>query len=327
MRSPVLLAAALALALAGAPGAVGATNQASTGSCPAHAGVAAVPGRALPVVRDLRYRLGGRIKLLLFWVGRDRVGTGRLVWRSDSDAAAAYELLIGTDPALTPRRLNRWGYIAEERRGDATRVFGVMTTSEEAEIKDFRGASPDGGPGGRFKALRSTVSNRESCSATATFETERDLTLRDVAELEGQAGARLDTVQAQPLPTGPDIRPGFLSAVAELVDAVRPNGRPGTLKHPQSRSLRFVYGRKLYGLALLDVEDLTPSGRSTADLVRARFEIRAPTGDRERFGLDFATRGPLAGVPVVIRYQPRWWLQATLTMEDGGGPGGEDAGR
>jgi len=37
---------------------------------------------------------------------------------------------------------------------------------------------------------------------------------------------------------------------------------------------------------------------------------------RERFVLVCATEGPLAGVPVFIEYQPKWWFKAQGVLDD-----------
>jgi hypothetical protein len=67
---------------------------------------------SLPVLKTHHYRMAGRVRLLLFWVRRDNVGSGRIVWRGSEGGDAGYELLIGTDPSIAPRKVNRWGYIA-----------------------------------------------------------------------------------------------------------------------------------------------------------------------------------------------------------------------
>jgi len=67
-------------------GAVGLTVIASSASpartaAPAVSGAATVPGSALPVERVHTYTMAGKIRPLLFWISRDQVGMGRIVWR------------------------------------------------------------------------------------------------------------------------------------------------------------------------------------------------------------------------------------------------------
>ena len=70
---------------------------------------------SLPVRVEHRYRMLGRVRPLLFWISREDVGGAQVTWREAADGVG-YELLIGSDPERAPRRINRWGYIGEERR-------------------------------------------------------------------------------------------------------------------------------------------------------------------------------------------------------------------
>ena len=116
-------------------------------------------------------------------------------------------------------------------------------------------------------------------------------------------------------------------AVAELVNdtiAARRNGDQ-PLRRLKGRTIKFVYSRKLYDLKLDGVQPVAPSaGRpSRGAPVHADFETtNHTTGNRNTFELEYATDGPLAGVPTLIRHQPRWWLEAVLTLEEGSAPPG-----
>src|SRR5687767_15597530 len=68
-----------------------------------------IPGRDLPVVREHTYRMAGKIRLVMVWVGRDDVGSGTIKWRAAGDQTAI-ELVIGSDPSRAPGQLNKWGY-------------------------------------------------------------------------------------------------------------------------------------------------------------------------------------------------------------------------
>jgi hypothetical protein len=87
---------------------------------PARPGTAAEPtpdGRsAAPVAAAHRYRLSAAIRPLLFWVGAKNVGGARIVRRHDGAGRKGYELLLGSDPARAPRRINRWGWEHVRRR-------------------------------------------------------------------------------------------------------------------------------------------------------------------------------------------------------------------
>lgn len=288
----------------------------------AHLATSSTPAKDLPVLQVHGYRMAGRIRPLLFWIGRDNVGTGRIVWRG-GDGSTAYELLIGTDPARAPRAINRWGYITEDARPAGTRVFGAMTTSEEVTLKDVNRSMGEGQPRGRFKAIDALITGNRACATTGTIETERDLTIHDVDTLVRQVHDRLAGVTPRDAALPAGVRPGFLSAVAELMGGTIAARRNGTdaLRRTKGRTVSYVYGRNLLDLTLTGVDPDPPdaSGAPAHVIapVHATFEARARvTGERYRFELAYAGDGPMSGVPVLIRYQPRWWLQVELVLDE-----------
>jgi len=316
---------------------------ATTGAAPAPGRQAEIPRAVtqadaaaaiseLPVRRLHRYRMAGRVRPLLFWIGRDDVGMGEIVWRG-ADGAVAYELLIGTDAAKAPRGINRWGYLLEDSRPSGTRVLGVMTTSDEATISDVTSRSAGAQPVGRFRGLDARIAAGVSRSATETIETERDFSVRDKATIVGRIEARLKEAVVREVPVPDGVRPGFLTAVAELVNGTIEARRDGELavRRLKGRSVAYVYGRRLYDVKLTGVEFRRPSGggASSAPLVHASFEtLNRGTGSKTTFELEYAIDGPLAGVPTLIRHRPRWWLEAVLKLEeDGAAPAGAKDGR
>lgn len=276
----------------------------------------------LPILQAHTYRMAGRVRPLLFWISQKNVGSGVIVWRG-GDGAAAFELLIGTDPAIAPRGINRWGYIVEDSRAGATHVFALMTTDAEARMSEVRARTGgEQAARGRFKAIDARVDAGAVCAATGTIETERDLPLQEVSGLVRHVRDRLTGVTPYDgaLPAG--ARPGFLSAVNELMQdtiSARRAG-PAALARVRGRTLGYVHGPFTLDMTLVDVDasDATtlPAGFDGQAPIHASFELRSrATGERYRFEIDYATTGPLAGVPLVIRYQPRWWLQVELTLE------------
>src|SRR5215216_1108953 len=63
----------------------------------------------LPVVAQHYYRMLAKVRPLLFWISRDNVGGARIGWLADERGSKGFELLIGSDPARAPRKINRWG--------------------------------------------------------------------------------------------------------------------------------------------------------------------------------------------------------------------------
>jgi hypothetical protein len=277
-------------------------------------------GRAVPVLKTHTYRMAGRARPLLFWIGRDDVGSARIVWRGGG-AELGYELLIGTDPAKAPRSINRWGFIVEHVTQADARVFGVMSTSEEVTLTDVSKKLDQVQTRGRFKALEAVVAPGGNCFAIGTLETDRDLTIHESAALERHARGRLTSVPQRGAAVPAGARSGFLVAVAELIDAVTKASQegPAALRRMKGRSIPYVYGRNVLDVAITNTPSPVGDGRAQAALtpVHVEFELRSRiSAERYHFEIDFATSGPLAGVPVTVRYQPRWWLQAELTLED-----------
>ena len=314
------LLAGAGTAAAPAPGRQSESQQSARQTDPA------VPDGELPVLRVHRYTMAGRVRPLLFWIGRDDVGMGEIVWRG-AEGAVAYELLIGTDSAKAPRAINRWGYILEDSRPSGTRVLGVMTTSDEATISDVTSRTSEAKPVGRFKGLDARIAGGVSRSATETIETEREYSVRDKALIVGRIEQKLREAALREVPVPQGVRPGFLTAVAELVNdtvaAHKDGERP--LRQLKGRTIAYVYGRNLYDLTLTGVEPVRRKAGEPARgaLVRAEFEsFNRGTGSRTTFALEYAADGPLAGVPTLIRHKPRWWLEAVLKLDTGTSPDG-----
>lgn len=279
---------------------------------------ASVPGVALPVEKSHTYRMAGKIRPILFWIRRDGVGMGRIVWRRGENGVKGYELLIGTDPGSAPKHLNRWGYIAEEIDGANGSLLALMSREEETSLDEV-GDRPLSGVA--FKAMRARVEAGTARSVAPAVYAESDPTYRDVSALIDQVHLAADLATARTIAVPSGVRPGFLAAVAELVHA-----SVDTLRAPRAaaaapqppRAVPYVYGVRLYDLTLRSHEVLTDlhAGRPDGRVARGRFEIRSRTTDeRTRFELVYGLDGSLTEVPVEIVYQPRWWLKVELRLE------------
>jgi hypothetical protein len=93
---------------------------------------------AAPVTAEHRYRLSAAIRPLLFWVGAKNVGGARIVWRHDGAGRKGYELLLGSDPARAPRRVNRWGWVREDADATGATMTGLMNRSEDDSLDQAR---------------------------------------------------------------------------------------------------------------------------------------------------------------------------------------------
>ena len=273
---------------------------------------------AVEVSRERRYQVDARVRPLLFWIGKDDIGIARIVWRRGDGAAIGYEFLVGTDPAKAPRSLNRWGYIAEDIEGADGSILALMTGADEATYNEAASNSSRSPGAGDFRAIQAHVERGAATWQTVRVSTPSALTVHDVdAALER---IRHETAAApsrgMSLPSG--ARPGFLTAVAELIDlAVTGVNRKADTRELLRPRVQYVFGQGAYEIYLREVESLHADhdGR-LIPAVRTAFEIRTLATDaRTRFELTSGSDGELAGVPVAISWQPRWWLRVELSLE------------
>jgi hypothetical protein len=280
---------------------------------------AAIDG-TLPVVAEYRYRLAGKIRILFFWLSRDGVGGGRIRMRRGDDGSAGLDLLIGSDPARAPRRLNRWGYILEETRGDTTTVVGLMKKSDEDTLDQAEANVARESQGSVvFKMIQATVTPAQSVSRITTATVPRDYSYRELRPLAEALAADTSPPRTRTLPVPPGGRHGLMSAILELVreatDTVQRTG-----KAPGRNTLTYVYYAKQYQLtrASASVETNQAYGGVTYPrTLRAGFEVRAKGESwTERFTLASVVGGTMDGVPVFVHYQPRWWLAVEMVLDD-----------
>lgn len=279
-----------------------------------------VPGATLPVVLEHSYRMSGAIRPLLFWITSERVGAGRIVWRQGEGGARAYELLFGSDPEFAPRKLNRWGYLAEEVRGANGWMMGLISADDQDTLSGVTADGVDQLPEAVFKTIQATVRSDASHAEISTLGVAEPLTFHDVEiglDLMRRA-ANPDDTRVATRPAG--ARSGFLAAMSEIlrtsVDDLSEGRQPARTSRPP---MAYVYGDGLHDLSVraMKVHAQRVVGQRTyADVVHGKFETRSRrTGDRRRFEVIYGTRGDLAEVPIWIRYQPRWWLRVDLTLD------------
>jgi len=279
------------------------------------ASAVAGPPSSLPMLAEHRYRMLAKVRPLLFWISRDDVGGARITWRGDRESASGYELLIGSDPKKAPRSINRWGYIAEEMRGANASVLGVMKQSNEKSIEDAQAEIKASG-NYVFKAIRASASASNATAGVTTVRATRDFTYRDLNTLlQLVSDAEPDSARkTATLPPGG--RPGFLTALADLiqrsVDAQGATSKPLTVP--------YIYNGASHDLTLRHAEYRRSDQIGTrryGDVIRGEFETRSrATGDVTRFEVTYGTAGDLAGVPVHAVYQPRWWFEVQLFLDD-----------
>lgn len=319
-----LAAALLATLLVGlvAPrAAAGGTAPPASGlrTCESAGAPVSVPAPA-PVVRVRRYRMAGSIRPLLFWIRRDDVGLARVVWRADGDRRRGYELLVGTDPNRAPRRINRWGYIAEHADDASTWILAVMSRADEGSLGEVQAAAERDAPDTDFRAIQSRIADGSATSRLARVRTPVALDIHGLDGLLPRVEAETAAARACTTALPPRIKVGFLAALAGLVDRSldvlhQPGSRP---RDAEGLEATYAFGEGIYELHLRRLELSTgPAGGPAAgqSLARASFVIvTLATGQRTGFEMSYGTAGDLRGVPVAVSWQPRWWLRVELNL-------------
>ena len=274
-----------------------------------------------PVTAEHRYRLSAAIRPFLFWVGAANVGGARIVWRQDGGERRGYELLLGSDPARAPRRINRWGFVREDEDRSGATMIGVMNRSEDDSLDQAKAGLGKGKDGYFFKLIRGRVESGGARAESTSVYAPQDYTFRQLGELLRFADEAkpVPRVRAGGLPAG--THPGLLFALADLVragvEAARAAGKAG----PQPRIVQYTFNAGVYDLVVSSwerVERARYGARTYEKLVRLEFESRnREKGTTERFVFACGTEGPLAGIPVFVRYQPKWWFKVEGVLDPG----------
>lgn len=270
--------------------------------------VFSLPGQNLPVSREHTYRMAGKIRVLLLWVGRDDVGSGVIRWRGQGDHRA-FEVLIGSDPKKAPSQLNKWGYLVEEVRGNESSVAGLISQENDdklSEVKDDLRRRKDLRA---FDTIRGNVTAAEGRARVGTLHAPSELTYHEVRTVLNDVLADTSLAVKQ-VPRRGDVRAGFLSSLTEMI--------AGTLERKPLRRIPYIHGDRMYELRLLGATTLARferDGRTFTNVVRGQFETgEAGRRSGTRFELVYGASGALAGVPILISYQPKWWLQVDLVL-------------
>jgi hypothetical protein len=285
----------------------------------------AEPPAALPTVAEHTYRMLARVRPMLFWINCDNVGGAKVSLSGDQKDSFGIELLIGSDPQRAPRQINKWGYIAEEVRGGEARIVGVMKQSNEQSVSDAEKSIGAQQGGYVFRAIQGTSSAHEARAGVTSVRVPKDLTYRDIGSLLDMVKSSGDQPEHRSVPLPDGTRPGFLVALRDLVnrsvDAYRQQPSTKSLSGEAWKApVPYVYFGKFYDLSLRGSQLLpatTIDGKAYTNVARSDFEIRnRTTGETTKFQLTYGTTGALAGIPVHGVFQPRWFLEIQLFLDE-----------
>jgi hypothetical protein len=267
-----------------------------------------LPGQRLPVSREYTYRMAGKIRVLLLWVGRDDVGSAAIKWRGGGEHKA-FEVLIGTDPHKAPSQLNKWGFLVEEIHRGESAVVGLISQENDDRLSDVKADLKKRKDLRAFDTIRGHVTADEAMARVGTLHAPSELTYHAAATVLDHVLA--DTsLPVKQLPRRGGVRAGFLSALSELMAA--------SIERKPAQKVPYIHGDHLYELRQLEITPLPRyerDGKTFEKVIRGRFETgQAGVRSGTRFELVYGASGPLAGIPILISYQPKWWLQVDLVL-------------
>jgi hypothetical protein len=286
------------------------------------------------------YTMTARLRLLLFWVGKDDVGGGyiRRGALPQDPTSDVIELLIGSDPAKAPRAINRWGAASEivhrpsgqSLGAESSTFFGFMKVSSGASAAEMEKELAREKRGGSFlfSAIINQGERNFDFAKVVPFSSDTDFTIHEFDQaksmvfdrLLGSEGRLKEIAASQVQACG--RREGFLESVAELVDVAVAGREPPP-------AVCYFYNGVQHQLTLAQVTRIPSETvrltlrsepheyvRTYQNLVLARFEnFNQATKKKTGFELLLGTTGSLRSVPVQIRYQPNWWFQVILNLK------------
>ena len=264
-----------------------------------------------------RYRISAKVRLLLFWAGRDNVGSARASWLVSGDGGQELTLLIGSDPERAPRGVNEWGFVREQVDGDSARVFGVRTVGDADSPDAARALVDERDRTVTFDAICSQVDSQQVLTTMATVTGQASLDHARFEPLLDALNAHSSwSLRRMKRPAG--TAPGFLTALHGMMTRLAASWRGGG--KPGNAHAYYVYKDSTYDLSVERIDALPEfrtGNRRILKLLRVGFLVRNTQSESlTRFEAIFGTEGDLAGVPVQATYQPTWWFKIRLELDE-----------
>jgi len=294
------------------------------------------------ITAEYHYVMTCKVRLLLFWAGKDDVGGGYVrIGRASSDEhQEMIQILFGSDPAKAPLSINRWGAGTEVLRTNdsgqamASAFFGFMKSSKGQSVGAMqRELSKEKTNGDHlFEGIMSRVDETRAISTTVPYSSNQDFdfhqyvqaekaTLQQLESNPTRHIRRLDTAGRQSCPRAGE----FLSTILQLNDLA-------VADRPTPTSLCYIYNSRHYKATLLSVHPVAEKtvrvtlrgngggtlNQSYSHLKEAHFEVSGEeSGTKSSFDILLGTEGPFRGVPIQITYDPNWWFQVVLNLLPG----------
>jgi hypothetical protein len=265
------------------------------------------------------YTMNARVRpLLVFWISKSNVGDAVTLRRQDG-AETEYSLLIGSDPERAPRRINRWGYIDEDAKGSGATVVGLMTESDEDSMEQVEASIKKQNGQRVFKVIHGSIVGDRAQSTVASVPAPSTYSFRDVNTLLDLAGRNSHDGRTRSVELAPGVRSGFLAA---LVDSMHAQVEHWKTAHSVDAAapMAYVYHGKVFQLRATRVQMRSAVKAGSAvypHAIASQFEIKnSISGEITRFSMTYGIEGSLAEIPIAVSFQPKWWLEVEIVLDD-----------
>jgi hypothetical protein len=164
-----------------------------------------------------------------------------------------------------------------------------------------------------FDTVRGRMGYTEAHARVGTLFTPSTMTYRDAsAVLKLVLEDKSKPVERLDRPAG--VRSGFLTSLTELVTktpAVQRGDRVSTFG-----SIPYVHGdgSSHYAFWTQRRSRFERDGRTFERVIRAGSRPPEPAADPAPVS-STAPQGDLTGIPILVSYQPKWWLQVDLVLQ------------
>ena len=207
----------------------------------------------------------------------------------------------------------------ETIRGDRATLVGLMTESDEESVSQAEASLQNAAGQHTFNVIRASIGDGESRSVVTSFAAPSDYTLHEVDTVLDLASRTKDAGKTRVIQMPAGTRPGFLCAVADAMHGEAAQWRASRQVTP-GEPIAYAYHGKIYQLWATRTRalDAVRVGSATYEhVIASDFQIKnMQSGELTEFSMTFAADGQLAEIPLLVTYQPRWWLQVQLTLDD-----------
>jgi hypothetical protein len=192
-----------------------------------------------------------------------------------------------------------------------------MTQSDEQSVEQAKASVEKSAKGHAFKAIRGRLNDGEAYSLTIPLPQIENYTYKDVALLLSKIPEKGSAARQIRIPDNTDS--GFLFSVKELInESVDNYCKSHKLNGIKPR--QYVCSASLFDLSIVKSKLLKKenvNGKEYQGLIESEFKaLNRTTNKASSFTVMYGTDGQFSKIPVRITYNPRWWFQAELLLDE-----------